>query len=91
MQKEAEAQHLYQAKVSTEPFLHNSVSDNTSPFLSIHIAAASISASLFPFPIVNSGRPAALPDPGSLSPLGALREKTRIQPPHPHHPGLRLS
>lgn len=72
MQKEAEAQQLYQAKVSTEPFLHNSVSDNTSPFLSIRITAANISASLFPFHIFKSGRPAALRGPGSLRPLTAL-------------------
>lgn len=35
---------LYQAKVSTESFLHNSVSDNTGAFLSTHITAASIFA-----------------------------------------------
>lgn len=39
---------LYQAKVSTESFLHNSVSDNTGAFLSTHITAASIFALVFP-------------------------------------------
>lgn len=39
---------LYQAKVSTKSFLHNSVSDNTGAFLSTHITAGSIFASLFP-------------------------------------------